>query len=151
MPRKRIGEPVAVSEPPKMSKYAAKKAARRHETNEQKAERLLGKVEYEVTETVIKDTGEFVVKKEKDGKKHVQGAVTFDVYNSRKMKAHKAHLDRQLALTSARMELEKRLKEAKAAEAAESERFKRYKKDMSSWYQTGVETQYMKEYEGDND
>lgn len=160
--RKRVGDAVATSaaEQPITSKYAAKKASRRKETDEQKAKRLGIVTELEVEETVQPDTkteteevkvcdnGTFTVKEDKNGKKRVQGTVSFEVYTIRKNKSHIRHLEAIAKMSEVKKKLLDSLKEIGQLMNEECEAYKRYKKELSIWYLEGTEGEYMKEYEG---
>lgn len=163
--RKRVGDAVATSaaEQPITSKYAAKKAARRKETDEQKAKRLGIVTELVIEEPVpsdskteteevrVCDNGVLPVTADKEGKKRVKGVVSFEEYSIRKNKAHKRHLDAITRMTEARKRLLDSLKEIGRLEQEECVNYKRYRRELSIWYLEGTESEYLKEYEGEQD
>lgn len=130
------------TEAPKLSKYAAKKAARRKETMEQRAERLLGvAVEVEAAPEV---------EKVKDEKGHHKGCgiVTLEQYQQRKAiykeRHNKAHqeiealrLETLRKLDDLRKEMERITSQARDANKL---LFQRQKAALAKWYNTGEES-----------
>lgn len=125
------------TEAPKLSKYAAKKAARRKETMEQRAERLLG-VAVEVEEAPEVEKG------------HHKGCgiVTLEQYQQRKAiykeRHNKAHqeiealrLETLRKLDDLRKEMERITSQARDANKL---LFQRQKAALAKWYNTGEES-----------
>ena len=141
--RARIGEAIAVTEsqPPKMSKYAAKVAARRKETQEQKAERL-GIIVKTVVEEPVKEES---VKEEQSAERRKPQArkarkksgkpkhkIPYELYAGWLSTAKSEHL-------GIVRDLEKRMRD-------EMRRWSQCRADFSHWAQGAEGTTLMTEY-----
>lgn len=141
--RARIGEAVAVStEPPKMSKYAAKVAARRKETPEQKAERL---------GIIVKTVVEEPVKEEP---KKPQAKAPAQAKPKKKGKWQKVKIPYELYagwLATARTEHLRIVRDLEKKMRDEMRRWRQCRTDFSHWAQGAEGTEVMTGYTKNED